>query len=140
MSIQFINSISKRFFFVCKLPVLGGLDGTGLESFDSAVTDKINDGRFADTLLDIIARDLCNEKKKVNKLFSEFTLNSQQIYNMLKFVRNCQFVSFLLLCDLSIHFMRILMMNFSMVQTTLLIEYVNLATRLNNISSFFCAL
>lgn len=64
MSIQFINSISKRFFFVCKLPVLGGLDGTGLESFDSAVTDKINDGRFADTLLDIIARDLCNEKKK----------------------------------------------------------------------------
>lgn len=61
--------------------MLGGLDGTGLESFDSAVTDKINDGRFADTLLDIIARDLCNEKK-VNKLFSEFTLNSQQIYNM----------------------------------------------------------
>lgn len=36
------------------LPVLGGLDGTGLESFDSAVTDSTNDGRFVDTLAGII--------------------------------------------------------------------------------------
>lgn len=40
------------------LPVLGGLDGTGLESFDSAVTESTNDGRFVDTVLGIIIRDL----------------------------------------------------------------------------------
>lgn len=31
--------------------VLGGLDGTGLESLDSAVTDSMNDGRFVGGIL-----------------------------------------------------------------------------------------
>lgn len=35
-------------------PVLGGLEGTGLESLDSAVTDNMNDGCFAGILLGII--------------------------------------------------------------------------------------
>lgn len=58
------------------LPVLGGLDGTGLESFDSAVTDNTNDGRFVDTLLGIMIDETCkfnhiyyncNAKKKEKK-------------------------------------------------------------------------
>lgn len=36
------------------VPVLGGLDGTGLESFDSAVTGNPYDDRFDGTVLDII--------------------------------------------------------------------------------------
>lgn len=40
------------------LPVLGGLDGTGLESFDSAVTESIKAGRFVGILLGIITNGL----------------------------------------------------------------------------------
>lgn len=36
------------------LPVLGGLDGTGLESVDSAVVVSTNVGRFVDILLAIV--------------------------------------------------------------------------------------
>lgn len=39
-------------------PVLGGLDGTGLESFDSAVADNPYDDRFDGTVLDIIIQTL----------------------------------------------------------------------------------
>lgn len=70
------NSYRKR-FAQSTLPVLGGLDGTGLESFDSAVTDKMNDGRFADTLVDIITKDLQQQNysvSQVNRVF-KFPIN-----------------------------------------------------------------
>lgn len=44
------------------LPVLGGLDGTGLESFDSAVADNTNDGRFTDSLLVIVNKNVIYSK------------------------------------------------------------------------------
>lgn len=41
---------------LANVPVLGGLDGTGLESFDSAVTDNPYEVRFDGTVLDIILK------------------------------------------------------------------------------------
>lgn len=41
------------------IPVLGGLDGTGLESFDSAVADNTYDDRLDGTVLDIIVKQKC---------------------------------------------------------------------------------
>lgn len=46
------------FVWMMGLPVLGGLDGTGLESFDSAVTESIKAGRFVGILLGIITNGL----------------------------------------------------------------------------------
>lgn len=43
---------------LANVPVLGGLDGTGLESFDSAVTDNTYEDRFDGTVLDIILKSI----------------------------------------------------------------------------------
>lgn len=63
------------------LPVLGGLDGTGLESFDSAVTDNTNDGRFVDTLAGIIIGDLQTNNSKI-KWFCEHVNFSKFSFQM----------------------------------------------------------
>lgn len=60
----------ENWIFIRHSPVLGGLDGTGLESFDSAVTDSMNDGRFVGGILLGIMTNSQLWNEKINKLIN----------------------------------------------------------------------